>query len=114
MLAPSVKLQPSPHRSQARIAEELSSMSRVLVAKAFRNEDLHRVAQQFLSSVPEQFLGLRIDQRDLACSVNDDHGVRRRFQQPAEFRFRCFRSLGGLNHTEYLWNGEGQQHGRDH
>ena len=42
-----------------------------------------------LARIAEQPFGLGVDEHDLAGLVDDDHGIRRRFEQPAELGFRA-------------------------
>jgi hypothetical protein len=58
-------------------------MMRMLSAKARRNQRLDRVAEQLVATVAEELLGLRVDQRDAALSIDDHHRVGRRFDQTA-------------------------------
>src|SRR5260370_1239258 len=56
-------------------------MVRMLVAKPLRNQHLDRVAEQLVASVTEEFLGLRVDQRDAEVATEDQLRVRRGFEQ---------------------------------
>jgi hypothetical protein len=46
-------------------------------AKACRNQHLNLAANQFLTLVTKQILGLGIDQNDMAFLIDDDDRVRR-------------------------------------
>src|SRR5438270_99297 len=49
-----------------------------------RNEHLDRLPKQLGSEIAKQFFRLRIDEDNLARPVNDQNGVRRRFEQAPE------------------------------
>ena len=51
--------------------------------KAFRNDVLDLLAQQFVAAVAELLLGLNVEQHDLAGLVDHHHRIRRRLQQAA-------------------------------
>jgi hypothetical protein len=61
-------------------------------AQSVRYQDLHLLADEFVPAVPEQPLGLCIDQRDPAIPPEAHHGVRHRFQQSDESAV-----IGGLS-----------------
>jgi hypothetical protein len=61
------------------------------------DQHLHRLPGQFVAPVPEQPLGLGVDQHDPPITVDADHGVRRRLQQAAESRLGPF-GLGQRGH----------------
>ena len=48
--------------------------------KILRDKHLHGAPQQFVPAIPENRLGLFVDQNDLALLVDDDHGVGRRVE----------------------------------
>jgi len=54
---------------------------------SLRHEDLDWAAVQLAPPVPKNSFNLRIDEDDPAIRVNDDHGIRRRFQEAAELFF---------------------------
>jgi hypothetical protein len=60
-------------------------MLRMRAAKALWHQHPDLVAQQLVPRVSEKPFGLRIDQRDVAIRVDDDHRIRRRLEQRAEF-----------------------------
>jgi hypothetical protein len=45
--------------------------------KPLRNEQLHRLTEKFVASVPEQGLSLSIHKQNSAVLVRDEHRVRR-------------------------------------
>ena len=51
----------------------------MLLPEALRHERFQRVAQEFFSAVPKQFLGLRVGEDDRARVIHDQYRVRRRF-----------------------------------
>jgi hypothetical protein len=57
-------------------------------AEALGHQNLDRLSEQFVPRMPEQPLGLRIDEYDAASLVDDDDGVRSGLEQPAELGFR--------------------------
>src|ERR1700704_1125418 len=59
-------------------------MAGVIRPESLRHEYFNGLAEQFLTRIAKQFLGLRIDQHNRATVVDDDHRVRRRFQESAK------------------------------
>src|SRR5436309_3052897 len=59
----------------------------MLSPEALRNQDLNRLPHQFFARVPKQPLRLRVDQDDLALSIDDDNGIGCGFQQTPELLF---------------------------
>jgi hypothetical protein len=55
--------------------------------EALRHQEFDRPADQFFAQVTEEFFCLGVDDDDAPLRINDHHGVRSRFQQPAEFLF---------------------------
>jgi len=57
----------------------------MFLVKALRDQYFHALPGQFSGGIPEQALGLGVDQDDLAVPVGDDHGVGCGFEQAPEF-----------------------------
>ena len=55
------------------------------VAEMFRNQDFDWLIEQFLPGVAKHAFGLRVDQQHPPGAIHNDHGIRRGFQQTAEF-----------------------------
>src|SRR6185436_11762927 len=53
-------------------------------AMALGDQDLDLLPEQLLTRIAKDLLDLRIDKFDLSLFVNNDHGVWRRFEQPAD------------------------------
>ncbi len=60
------------------------SQASVRVAQCLRQQQLDRLAEQFLARVTEQQLGLPIDHHDAALRVDQDEGIGRGFHDVAE------------------------------
>jgi hypothetical protein len=60
-------------------------MDRTLAKKpSLRDQHFHRLAQQLAPGKPEQALGLGIHHQDPPLSIDEDHGVRGRFEERPE------------------------------
>src|SRR5262249_8446369 len=95
ILTLSGQLKPGPHRLASWIFEKVSSVPRMLAAKAFRNEDVDVFPEQFVALIAEDFFRLRIHQHDRAVAFYDDDGVGGGFQKSFEFLIG-FTALGDV------------------
>ena len=59
-------------------------MLRMQLAEALRDQHLDRLLAQLLARVAEHPFGLRIDEHDPPFVVDDDHRIRRGFDEPPE------------------------------
>ena len=103
---------PAPMGRTWRLFGVAVAMLGVVGPEAARDQDFDGLAQEFLALVAEQGLGLGIDEPDDSRVVDDDHGVRRRLQQPPEPLLGGFtvtdvtdggghkQAVGGLQRTE--------------
>src|SRR5438309_2291051 len=80
VLAQPIQFQTRPHGPGARRVEESAPMSRMLPTEAFWNQRLHLFPEEFLAGVAEEFFGLGVNQDDVPFPIDDQNGVRRRFQ----------------------------------
>jgi hypothetical protein len=71
------------------------------LGEALRDDVRHLLPDELVAQVAELFLGLEVEQDDLAGLVDHDHCVRRRFQQPAVPRLGVAPRLapGALDHA---------------
>src|SRR5713226_4801986 len=76
------QLQACTHWPRVRIPKKIVSMRRMSSPETFWHQFLNRLSQQLIPLVAKELLGLRIYQNDLAFAVDNDHGIRRRFEQP--------------------------------
>jgi hypothetical protein len=76
-----------PHRSSRRIGEETASIRWVCVAETLGNQQLYRLAQEFIARVSEQFFSLCVDEDDPTVTINHDHGVGGRLYGQPELLF---------------------------
>jgi hypothetical protein len=84
-----------------------AAMMHVAAMIAFGHQHFHRLAQQFVSVVAEKFCGLRVDQRNLAICVANDHGVGSSFQERPELVVHTLfvvkkTRIGGATPINYL------------
>src|SRR5260370_26021305 len=80
VFAQTEQLEAGAHRPHARLGKEVRAVAWMLVTNALRNEHFHSLSEQFLSPVSKELLGLGVDDDDVAVAVDDDDGVRRRFE----------------------------------
>src|SRR5271169_2913711 len=66
-----------------------------------RQQHLHRVAQQLLALVAEELFRPRVDQHNLASSINNLHGIRRRLQQRSKLVFLRFARAHVTNRADH-------------
>ena len=66
VLAQAEEVTPDAHRSGLGIAEEVGPEAGVLAAELRRDQHLDALVQQLAAAVPEQLLGLGVDEDDLA------------------------------------------------
>ena len=85
--AQAVQFQAGAHGAGARGGRKALAVMRVVGRVAGGDQHFHVLAQQFGARIAEQALRLRVDQHDLAVAVDDDDGVRRRFEQAAKLLF---------------------------
>ena len=78
------QLHPRPHRPRLGIGGIPGSAIGVHLPCRVRHEDLHKLAGQLLPAVPEQALGLRVDQLDSPSTIHAYHRVRCCLEQPHE------------------------------
>ena len=83
------------HRPGPGVGDIVGPVVRVHAPHQVGDQDLHRLPDQFLPVIPEQPLGLRVDQGDPAVILDADHRVRCRFQQPQES------AVGKVPHTAH-------------
>ena len=79
------QLLPKPHRACLRRCDEAFHVLGVAAAVACRHQHFHPLAKQLLAPISEEPPGLRIGQHDDALAICDDHRVRCRLEQAAEF-----------------------------
>ena len=82
--AQAAQLEPRTHRPHPRAVEVAAAVARVHGAEALGQERLHRLAEERPPRVPEQPLGLGIDQQHRALAVDHHHGVGRRLHEGPE------------------------------
>ncbi len=82
--AQAVQLQARSHGAGPAVDEVAVPEVRVVSAEPFRYEHLDGSSQQVLPDVPEEGLGLCVDELDHAALVDDDHRVRCRLEQGPE------------------------------
>src|SRR5690606_3618991 len=81
------------HRANTWLCDIAVTVGAVAAAERFGHEHLDRLPQQFVTGVPKHLFGLGIYPFDLGLSVDDDHGVRRGFEQRGSFFNDFFQSL---------------------
>src|SRR5262249_6597669 len=87
VLAKTKQLQAGTHRAHTRIGQETGAASDVAAPQALRNDSLHRLIQQLLSTVPDQLFGLCIYQGTFTSLVDDHDRVRSRLEKSAKLLF---------------------------
>src|SRR6185369_5807889 len=86
ILAPTVEFEPGTHRPRLRRADIAGSIADMVAAVAFGYQHLDLLADQFLTAIAEQKLGLRVDELNSSLIVGDQNRVRSGFQEIAEAR----------------------------
>ncbi len=84
ILAAAAQIDAHAHRTALGIAEVTAPVRRMSPAEALGDQDFNRLAQEVFALVAEQLFRLAVDQHDLSVLADDDHGVRSRFQKPAQ------------------------------
>ncbi len=82
--AQAVEVQAGTHRPRPRVGEVGTSVSGVLLPEALRQQHLDPPADELLSRVAEQALGLLVHQCDLTGSVDAHDRVRRELEELLE------------------------------
>jgi len=80
---------------------EFFTLPQVIAAKASGHEIFHRLPEEFFALVAEKLFRLSVDESDAAGGVDDDHGIRSRFEQGGKLVFgpEDFARLGRLGLT---------------
>ncbi len=86
VLAAPEQVPPGPHRAGLRIGEVRGPKLRMALAEARGDDPLDGLPQQRLPGIPEQPLGLAVDEHNLTAPVNHHHAVGHRFNHGAEAR----------------------------
>ena len=71
----SPKLEAGAHRTRSGIGEEARAVPGVDAAEPLRDQGLDRLAEQFFSRVPEQGLGLGVDEHDVPIGADSDDRI---------------------------------------
>src|SRR5262245_2624240 len=84
----SIKIETRAHGPHPGLGKVAAAVNWMLAAKALGHQQLHRLIEQFLARIAKEFLGLRVDQDNLAAAVDNHHGIRGGLQEPAELLLR--------------------------
>ena len=95
VLAHALEIQPCSHRPRARLREVAASVAWMSGPVALRDEDLDRLAEELVAGVPEEPLGLAVDEHDPAVLADDHQRIGGRLHQPPE-PFAAARVAGQL------------------
>ena len=85
VLAHPVKIAARPHRSRRGVLGECRALGWMPRTKPLRNQNLDAPPDQFSAGITEQLLDLLVREGDDAGLIDDDHAVRRRLEQQAQF-----------------------------
>ena len=86
VLATTDQLHAGAHRPRERIADVPRPVARVHRLDAVGDEHLDQAPDQLLTRIPEELLGLPVDEHDLSARVDAEDGVGRGLEQAAELR----------------------------
>ena len=81
ILAPAVKLYPGADLLGQGVFRRSQAIGVQPFGKSFRNDIGDTLAKQLVAGVAEALFRLQVQNNDFAALVDDDHGVRRRFEQ---------------------------------
>ena len=84
VLAPAGEVQADTHRTRPRIGDVAGAMPPGGVAHALGEQELDGLVQQLVAAVPEELLGLRVDEHDPPLTIHPDDGVGSGIEQVAE------------------------------
>src|SRR4029077_2562537 len=79
-----VEFESGAHGPHAILLAVLISVPRVPSLETSRDQNFHLPADQFLARITEELFRLRIYELDPAGTIDNDDGIRRRFEQVAE------------------------------
>src|SRR5579862_2736476 len=85
-----IEFEACPHGADPGFRKKISSMAGMFAAETLWDQDFNGLSQEFLPLVAEQLFHLRVNQYDVAFSINDHDGIGRSFEETSEL---CFRSL---------------------
>ena len=82
VLSQAVQLHAGSHRTDSGIAAVAGAMPGMGLPETGRDEDFDPLSHQGLPRVPEEALGLGVDEHDPPLHIDDDHRIRRHSRRP--------------------------------